>query len=100
MNLADVVSYNEDKDILTCIDTRGIKVDIHILFQFQIPNIDGEYIAYSMEDYDDNNEDCDIIIGKIDSSSEEMHLLEMTDSEKKLVEDIFFKIVSELEKGD
>ena len=74
----------------------GKEITISVVGEFKVPELEKEYVIYSVVDNDDNNDIGHILIGEVERSEDGIKVLGIKEDEKDLVLAFYNEISSQV----
>lgn len=78
----------------------GIQIEISVIGFFKIPDIEKEFVIYSLTDDDPNNENGAVFFGEVIRDGDNIQVLGILKEDKKLVEAYYNEIATQLGVDD
>ena len=74
----------------------GKEITISVVGEFKVPELEKEYVIYSVVDNDENNDIGHILIGEVERSEDGIKVLGIKEDEKDLVLAFYNEISSQV----
>lgn len=81
---------------LTVNDPTGGKLNVSVLGTFRIPDLNKQYIMYSIEDTNQDNKNAAVMLGEVIGEGENMQIGGILKSEKEMVVAYYNEILNQL----
>ena len=81
---------------LTVNDPEGGKLNVSVLGTFRIPDLNKQYIMYSIEDVNPDNKSAAVMLGEVIGEGENMQIGGILKSEKEMVVAYYNEILNQL----
>ena len=78
------------------IDSKGNNINISLIGYFSIPELQKEYIIYSLLDDDNDNDNGFVVLGEVVKTDDNVQILGLLPEEKDLVVAYYNEIANQL----